>query len=480
MANYFLIFIYSIFSLFFGLFFDEGVTVNQKLPERIKPGDEFISEITVKKENISGFAKLQIEIPEGFKAKAIDTKGGNFSFNEKTAKIIWTALPSENEMVIKIAIESSTTSLGRASISGKFSFIQNNTKQQVDFGPNTIEIGENSISQTKPNEIQSQNNNVSNTTQGESTTTANNGFEKEVQVACKRKIVPFENGDFEVQFEIKKEGIKGFAKLLDRIPNGFQCAGVQTGGGSFSCFENTAKFVWVALPSTDILNVSYRLIPADQASTVTSGELEGEFSYLQNEQTIQLLIPREALPIKSRSEENLISKNDKPDNNPSENNGTEVAKEVMKEATTKTENNISQSQADSQPKNENSATPTTQSENSSALVENQTMEKKSIPLVSDNKNSDLNFCVQIGAFKNTINTSELSRKYSISDKIRSDQHEGYTKCLIGSFKEYKSAKEKRERMKEKGVNDAFIAAYNSGKRITVQEALMISNQTWLK
>jgi len=58
---------------------------------------------------------------------------------------------------------------------------------------------------------------------------------------------------------------------------------------------------------------------------------------------------------------------------------------------------------------------------------------------------------------------------------------GYTKFMVGSHGEYKSAKEHKNNVVEKnGVKSAFVVAYNNAKRITVQEALMISNQKWFK
>jgi hypothetical protein len=57
---------------------------------------------------------------------------------------------------------------------------------------------------------------------------------------------------------------------------------------------------------------------------------------------------------------------------------------------------------------------------------------------------------------------------------------GYTKFMVGKHGEYKEARNHRETVKAKGVNGAFVAAYNGPARITVQEALMISNQKWLR
>ncbi|MFN6037259.1 MAG: hypothetical protein ACK452_02230 [Bacteroidota bacterium] len=92
----------------------------------------------------------------------------------------------------------------------------------------------------------------------------------------------------------------------------------------------------------------------------------------------------------------------------------------------------------------------------------------------------LNFHIQIGAFKNPPATSYFVTRFNITEKISTDMNEGMTKFLVGKFSEYKSSRDYRETVKSKGVQGAFVTAYNSGKRITVQEALMLLNQKWYK
>ena len=63
-------------------------------------------------------------------------------------------------------------------------------------------------------------------------------------------------------------------------------------------------------------------------------------------------------------------------------------------------------------------------------------------------------------------------------------HQGWYKYTLGSFNSYSGARDKRENVNqsiaELSALGPFVAAYNNGSRITVQEALMISGQTWIK
>src|SRR5262249_46683080 len=101
------------------------------------------------------------------------------------------------------------------------------------------------------------------------------------------------------------------------------------------------------------------------------------------------------------------------------------------------------------------------------------------PVNTGSKNANINYVVQVGAFKNGVNVSALSARFKLSG-VRTEMQEGYTKCLVGKHGEYKQARDAREVIKGKGVADAFVAAYNAATRITVQEALMITSQKWYR
>ncbi|MGZ3901599.1 MAG: SPOR domain-containing protein, partial [Bacteroidia bacterium] len=133
--------------------------------------------------------------------------------------------------------------------------------------------------------------------------------------------------------------------------------------------------------------------------------------------------------------------------------------------------------------NETATTVTTSTENNTPNNNVTNNENKTQPTeTSTKKEGNVNYHVQIGAFTNSnVNADRLKRKFNISEKIQSEFHGGFSKFMIGSHGEYKEARDHREQVRNNnGVRSAFVVAYNTGKRITVQEALMISNQKWFK
>ncbi len=82
LVNTFFVYLFSI------IFGDGSVTVVGNIPQSAKAGTEFVAEIKVTKGAIGGFAKLQIDVPQGVTIKELESKGGNFSFAGTSGKII--------------------------------------------------------------------------------------------------------------------------------------------------------------------------------------------------------------------------------------------------------------------------------------------------------------------------------------------------------------------------------------------------------
>ena len=93
---------------------------------------------------------------------------------------------------------------------------------------------------------------------------------------------------------------------------------------------------------------------------------------------------------------------------------------------------------------------------------------------------NVSYSVQIAALHKAVNAAMLATKYKLTEAVNTEMVDGFTKYTVGLHKEYKDAHDSRENIRDKGVVGRWIASYNNGKRITVQEALMISNQKWFK
>lgn len=84
------------------------------------------------------------------------------------------------------------------------------------------------------------------------------------------------------------------------------------------------------------------------------------------------------------------------------------------------------------------------------------------------------FRVQIAATRNKVNVLQHFRQLKVTDEVRVEEAEGWYKYTVGSFHTYQEAKKCKDDLLTKTLlKDAFIIAYNNGKRITVQEAIAL-------
>lgn len=80
-------------------------------------------------------------MPLGFDIEIIDSKGGTFSFKDNVLKIIWISLPLEEEFKITYLLTAEAPEKEEYKLDGKFSYIEQNEKQSVDFSSTSMKIG---------------------------------------------------------------------------------------------------------------------------------------------------------------------------------------------------------------------------------------------------------------------------------------------------------------------------------------------------
>lgn len=95
--------------------------------------------------------------------------------------------------------------------------------------------------------------------------------------------------------------------------------------------------------------------------------------------------------------------------------------------------------------------------------------------------SDVNYKVQIMAAHKVVGKKYFQRVHKFNEDFSVEEHEGWQKYIIENYPEYQFARDRREELrKSTNLPKPFVTAYNKNKRITVQEALMLSNQKWMQ
>jgi len=469
----------SLALLIYQFFFADVITITQNIPASAKAGSEFVVELTINKGTTSGFAKLQQDLPEGFTAvDKSENNGGSFTFSNQAVKIIWMSLPSDKEFKIRYAVKIPAGISGDKTIGGKFSYVADNVKQTVEITPATINIVGDAPAVTKAEPVttptatqtpaaQTQTPpvvpNVTPSTPG--ITVANLSGNEGLSVSCSRKIPLSPGKEFTVELNINKGNLTGFAKLLETLPVGFTASAIESKGASFSFSDQKVKFVWVSMPTEPEFKVTYKIVSTiDPVNQV----VDGIFSYIESDETKKYTIPTTIIGTEGTTPP-PIAANNTPEKKeePKVETPTTPVETVTTTPSTPVVADNTVKPSEPTPVTPQPSTPTDNT---------RTLSASNVPVPQ----GDVNYRVQIAALHRAVEASALATRYNLYEPVITEMAQGFTKYTIGAHREYKSAHDARDIIKNKGVVGPFVTAYNSGKRITVQEALMITSQKWFR
>lgn len=104
---------------------------------------------------------------------------------------------------------------------------------------------------------------------------------------------------------------------------------------------------------------------------------------------------------------------------------------------------------------------------------------ESKPVANAEPATAITYKIQVGAFKGKLpdTAAKSIKKLGMLRKVESYKDEkGVTVYTTGSLKRYQEALTLQSQVKLEGIKNASIAAYNNGKRITLDEARKLNNE----
>lgn len=458
MLKYFGLLLNLLGVLFLNFFSIGDASLTMSVPREVIAGMEFDVSVTLKKGQAESFARFQQELPRGLTAQVTNNPNASFAFEDQKVKFIWLRLPADEEIKLSYRVRVDERLKGNFSLAGAFSYIDGNERKTVDLTPSNISIRPSS--KIDPNlivDISEYQQMIP--VQPPVSLLASN-------VRCIRQTPYFidQSNDMRVNILVNKGSTEKFAKIEEMIPAGYSAEAINPRDAIFTFKDNTVKFLWMNLPPEERFVVNYKLLPEDDKGKVEL-PLKGTFSFILNGSTQVIDIVQRDADFNNpdpRYLDGIIS------SVPAPKLSTPSATPAISSTYTETDAEGGREIAVQYRKIEDKP-------RFAKKVEELDVSYMLEP------EEGVYYRVQLAAGHRPVDIKRYFRRLNISDDVRTEKHEGWYKYSIGSFTEYKEARDYRVKIwNTTPIDDAFVAAYNNGVRITVQEALMITNQKWYK
>ncbi|HJZ40097.1 MAG TPA: hypothetical protein VJ203_07005 [Bacteroidales bacterium] len=435
--------------------FQGDVSVKMEVPPEVNAGSEFEVKITLNKGELEGFSRFQQSIPAGLTAQSGTSSSADFSFSEKRVRLIWLRTPQPEEITVTYRVKVDERLKGTFSLSGKFSYIDNNERKSVDIDPVAVTIIPSS--EIDPSLIVDVND-----YEKMALPYAQPGAAEALNIACIRQ-KPFTGpgGEYIVNVLVNKESTQKFAKIEEDVPDGFTAVALDAKDAIFTFKDQRVKFLWMNLPMEKYFTVSYRLIPRNQAK-LDAPVISGAFSYLVEDKTVSVRVVEKDLDLASLGAEEIQ---------------TLVAEALREPAPDLLSDPVTDDVAVAD--NNKQVPPSEEPDVADEKPVNPGMEAYASQMLGTEQG--VYFRIQLAAGHKPVDIDNYFSKLKLEKEIRKETHDGWQKYSVGSFIVYKEARDYRVHIwNTTPVKDAFVTAYNSGQRITVQEALMVTEQKWIR
>ena len=483
------LFILATLSLIFisNIIYSQTVDIKTSYPPNAQQGQEFEIKITINKGDVSGFARLQLDFPEGFTVKSTQLQGATFTFKDNKARFLWMALPADKEMSVNCRATASASNSGNQDFEGAFSYVLNNETQKVLIPKNTIIVNGGAGLVVK-NEVKNENTDVSNNVikneNGSSQDAEKLEAERKARELAIAKAEKEKNDREEQEKRIKEEAAqkaKEEALANGKAENKNEEVVVNNN-------ENQEKIDQEKKAKEEALLIAEEERLAKIKENEDQEKLEQEKNAKEDtlafsEKEKQAREAEEAKLAQLQKEEvKVVEENNKNSENNQVNESNELELKAKEEANAKfEEERLAKEKADKleRERAESDRLEKEKLANEMALKPKYT-EKKEINSNINNAtiNNNIDFRVQVGASKQVADQgyyNKLNKNISEFKVLQNNGDDGWFRYTIGSFSEISSAQNFLPKVKQLGF-EGFVVAFKDGKKITIQEAKKILGQ----
>ncbi len=454
----------------------QDIKVNMDVPTEVRAGEEFIVTLQIFKGDLESFSRYTQSLPYGLTAERLSTANADFSFDEQRVRIIWLKLPPEDSITVTYKIKVDPRLTGAFELAGDFAFVNENER-------NILPAESGHMINIVPNPSIAENERIDIEDFQNLALSEQDGFKTmEVERSEPVKTSPFE---YTVELNVKKGDLSKFAKIEEYIPQGYRVVEGESKNGIFSFNQGVVKILWMNLPEEPEFTVSYKVVP-DPGVNIEEFDANGNFSYITGNETKSIdIINRGAEPEEVAEEAQDLESEDL-----AEKEGPQVIEkerdtvvqetEVVAEDTEPVRTEPEEVEIEEEPVAEETEPMETQPVEP-RVVEPEVRTTGNGASYMLDPETGVYYRVQLAAGHREINIEKYFKGRNVQEEVKMEFHEGWRKYTAGSFDIYKNARDYRNKIWENTpIDGAFVSAYNDGSRITVQEALMVTQQKWYR